>query len=254
VASLLDLKTDAIETSAGSLTLLEDIEGTTGAVNVPLSGLYQRLLETLAQRQSYIERAAPAQTEERVRAEHFDASLGHMALGIRPIFDALQSPWTQLFFQKRAVEVPTFPTIWLATDSLSDVATGPSWKFRAVETKPAPWLETALEDVARLAALPPNWDGYGSPPIGVKERWQAVRLLTSIAYEDLPAPTIVPVSGGGIQLEWQYCGRELELEIVAGSPDLLFLKVYEDGTTEEDSYPIADLERTRKLLDWLVAG
>jgi hypothetical protein len=119
---------------------------------------------------------------------------------------------------------------------------------------PVPWLSSALADIARVAALPPNWDGHGSPQLGAKEREYATDLLASIDYEDLPAPNIVPVSGGGIQLEWQHRGRELELEIVAGSQGLLFLKVYEDETAEEGCYLIADWVKTQELLRWLIAG
>jgi len=117
-----------------------------------------------------------------------------------------------------------------------------------------PWLSSALADIARIAALPSDWDGYGSPQLSVKEREQATQLLASMTYSDLPAPSIVPMSGGGIQIAWQHCGRELELEIMAGVQDLMFLRVSEDGTTEEGSYPIANVNKTRALLDWLLAG
>jgi len=117
-----------------------------------------------------------------------------------------------------------------------------------------PWLSSALADIARIAELPPGWDGYGSPQVSLKEREQATQLLASMTYSDLPAPNIVPVSGGGIQIEWQHCGRELELEIDAGAQEIIFLQVYEDGTTEEGSYPIADFNKTRALLDWLLVG
>jgi hypothetical protein len=117
-----------------------------------------------------------------------------------------------------------------------------------------PWLSSALADLAHIAALPSDWDGYGSPQLSVKEREQATQLLASMTYSDLPAPSIVPVSGGGIQIEWQHCGRELELEIMAGAQELMFLQVSEDGTTEEGSYPIANVNKTRALLDWLLAG
>ena len=117
-----------------------------------------------------------------------------------------------------------------------------------------PWLSSALADIARIGALPPGWDGYGSPQVSVKEREQATQLLASVTYSDLPAPNIVPVSGGGIQIAWQHCGRELELEIVAGAQEILFLQVYEDGTPEEGSYPSADVNKTRALLDWLLVG
>ena len=119
---------------------------------------------------------------------------------------------------------------------------------------PPPWLSSALADIARIAALPPGWDGYGSPQLSVEEREQATQLLASITHSDLSAPNIVPVSGGGIQIEWQHCGRELELEIVAGAQEVIFLQVYGDGTTEEGSYPIADVNKTRALLAWLLVG
>jgi len=119
---------------------------------------------------------------------------------------------------------------------------------------PPPWLSSALADIARIADLPPGWDGYGSPQLSVQEREQATQLLASMTYSDLPAPNIVPVSGGGIQIEWQHCGRELELEIVVGAQEIIFLQVCEDGTTEEGSYSIADVNQTRALLDWLLVG
>jgi hypothetical protein len=119
---------------------------------------------------------------------------------------------------------------------------------------PVSWLSSALADVARVAALPPSWDGHGSPQLGTQEREYATDLLASIDYEDVPAPTIVPVSGGGMQLEWQHKGRELELEIVAGSQELLFLKVYTDETAEEGGYPIVDWGKTQELLHWLLVG
>jgi len=120
--------------------------------------------------------------------------------------------------------------------------------------RPVRWLTSALADVARIAELPQDWDGYGSAPLGIKEREHVTKLLSSIDNADLPAPNVVPISGGGIQIEWQHNARELELEIVEGSEDLMFLKVSSDGMMEENSYPIADSDRTRELLDWLISG
>jgi hypothetical protein len=120
--------------------------------------------------------------------------------------------------------------------------------------RPVRWLSFALANVARIAELPHNWDGHGSPALGAKEREHVTKLLSSIDNADVPAPNIVPISGGGIQIEWQHNGRELELEIEGGSEDLIFLKVYQDGTTEENVYLIADLDRTNELLNWLLSG
>jgi hypothetical protein len=117
-----------------------------------------------------------------------------------------------------------------------------------------PWLSSALDDVARLAALPPDWDGYGSPQLGATEREHAIQLLASIDHQGIPAPNIVPISGGGIQIEWQHNRRELELEIVPGAAAVLFLKVHEDDTTEEGAFPLTDRHTMRKLLAWLCVG
>ncbi len=124
--------------------------------------------------------------------------------------------------------------------------------FRA--KKPIPWLEAVLRKIEYLASLPLNWDSYGSSPPGAEECQHAKSILTLIEQDSFPAPDIVPVSGGGIQLEWQYQERELELEIVANSGSVNFIKIHEDGTTEEDSYPITAREITQGLLRWLFIG
>ena len=118
---------------------------------------------------------------------------------------------------------------------------------------PPPWLKLALADVARLAALPANWDSYGSPPLSETACQNAVQLLASIEYEDFPVPRIVPLSGGGLQIEWQYNRRELGLEIVAGSHEVLFLKVHEDDSAEEGVFSITDRSTLQALLNWLLA-
>lgn len=142
--------------------------------------------------------------------------------------------------------------LWLK-DTPSPGADAQSQSVTAL-TNPVPWLSDALDAVARIAALPSDWDGHGSPQLGSSEREYVVDILASINNEALPIPVVVPVSGGGIQLEWQHAGRELELEIVAGSKSLLFLKVYEDETAEEGCYPIIDQNKTQDILDWLIAG
>ena len=117
---------------------------------------------------------------------------------------------------------------------------------------PPPWLKLALATVARMAALLASWDSYGSPPLSETARQNAVQLLASIEYEDFPAPCIVPISGGGLQIEWQDNRRELELEIVAGSHEVLFLKVHEDDSAEEGVFSITDRSTLQALLDWLL--
>lgn len=74
---------------------------------------------------------------------------------------------------------------------------------------PAP--EDSLD---RLAELPTNWDGYGSPPIGKSALQSARRLIEALDSFSMPMPEVRPVSGGGIQFEWRKAERELEVEIL----------------------------------------
>src|SRR5450432_3764758 len=76
----------------------------------------------------------------------------------------------------------------------------------------APWLADALEKVRLLGDLPGGWDTYGSPPITPIERSMGACLAEKAARLDAPAPLVVPVPGGGVQLEWQAGERGLELE------------------------------------------
>ena len=51
-------------------------------------------------------------------------------------------------------------------------------------------------------------------------------------FDDLPLPQVVPVPGGGVQLEWRHGRREVEIEIL---PDgtMEFLRV-EDGEPRDE--------------------
>lgn len=94
------------------------------------------------------------------------------------------------------------------------------------------WLEDSQNELHKLKELPENWDRYGSPKIENRAVKTTADLLTNLAKFGMPKPRIFPVSGGGLQLEWQQNSRELEIEVL---PDgkIEYLKVYEDGEMTE---------------------
>jgi len=224
---LLTVTTDAAETSVIVLPFGEDIENVAEYDNPLLKRFYQNILDLIAQQPSLIERPSLLQTGEGAWIEYCPPSREY-ALIDRWL------DWLQHFYLKR------------------DVTT----KRRVVSRvkKPIPWLESVVRKIDDLASLSLNWDSYGSSPPGVEECQYAKSILSLIEQDNFPVPDIVPVSGGGIQLEWQYQGRALELEIVANSGSVNFLKIHEDGTAEEDSYPITAREITQGLLRWLFIG
>lgn len=64
----------------------------------------------------------------------------------------------------------------------------------------------------RLLALKKNWDSYGGQAIRRKAVDAAIRIRAAVATE----PSFVPMSNGGVQVEWHRQGFDIELEV---SPD-----------------------------------
>ena len=84
------------------------------------------------------------------------------------------------------------------------------------------WQIEAVRDLIRIASLPHNWDSYGSPPPSKVATKVALNLLIHIRIEYLPCARVTPVSGGGVQIEWDTGRRTLEMEILAdGSIEFL---------------------------------
>ena len=74
-------------------------------------------------------------------------------------------------------------------------------------------ITVSLKELDVLRNLSPNWDSYGSPPLTDAAYTRARNFLLSLTNEAKP-PIIVPVSGGGVQFEWESHGRELEVEFL----------------------------------------
>jgi hypothetical protein len=106
-----------------------------------------------------------------------------------------------------------------------------------------------------LASLPAGWDLEGSPPIRPAAIQGALRGLTVSQWLNLPAPQIIPVSGGGLQLEWSTAdGAYVEIYFLPiGGAEYIF--VNSDGA-ERDGVLSVGMEApgTSILLQALVHG
>lgn len=111
------------------------------------------------------------------------------------------------------------------------------------------WLEGALTALGELLALPPNWDGYGSPaPLRsiVSCAENVLLRLRDVVPASLPRPFVCPVSGGGIQLEWTSDTKHLELEFVSQS-EALFLTEDLTRPDAEDAMDAGELNMVEGL-------
>ncbi len=81
-------------------------------------------------------------------------------------------------------------------------------------------IQPALQRVARLADLQPDWDSYGADPpsaravtgahdvlVAVNEQFAATRGEGVLPF------TIAPLNDGGLQLEWRGPLAEIEVDI-----------------------------------------
>lgn len=96
-----------------------------------------------------------------------------------------------------------------------------------------PWLVRALEKLKGLARLEENWDSYGSRPINPCAYERAAEILKHTASCGMAVPDIFPVSGGGVQLEWENARHELEIGILPNG-EMEFLITDGDGEMREN--------------------
>lgn len=110
-------------------------------------------------------------------------------------------------------------------------------------------LPHLIAELEELAELPENWDGYGSPPIQPPVKKTAYQLLEFLEKLVMPSPHVAPVSGGGLQLEWQAGKRELELEIFPNG-EVSFLTVETSGEMEEGTFSADFRTDLSRLATW----
>ena len=89
----------------------------------------------------------------------------------------------------------------------------------------------------RLAKLTPNWDSYKAQPLSPVAVRRSFDLLTTLLRDDVPEPTVIPTSEGGLQFEWHRQGVDVEVHVPPSGPTA-YLIVDEDAGTEKESQGI----------------
>lgn len=107
----------------------------------------------------------------------------------------------------------------------------------------------SLKTLFGFCQLSHNWDSYGSPPPTENAINSAYKILLDVAsLEDMPAPHVMALSGGGIHISWRRTNRELDLEILTNG-EVDFLQSQEDHVIEEgEGVPRA---KRLELMKWV---
>lgn len=107
---------------------------------------------------------------------------------------------------------------------------------------PIPPIETLADRsrsaVDELTKLDPGWDGYDGVPVLPLVANHALRLLETIGVHTQIVPDVVPLSNGGLQLEWYVGAHEIEIEIAPDCATRLHWECTGGGIPIE--VPIAD--------------
>ena len=115
------------------------------------------------------------------------------------------------------------------------------------------WVGSILQGFANLLTLEANWDGENGKPIAPALVSSALKFVDRILMVDLrlPAPSIVPISDGGLQIEWHRGGKDFEIEF---SPDRSIRYYYYDSSTggEQEGLVTHDLSTVQQLLQHLL--
>ena len=110
--------------------------------------------------------------------------------------------------------------------------------------------ESLVQPLLDVLRLPPDWDGYGSPPPYEKAAETAWRLLTEGTNPMGQPASVCPISGGGIQLEWHRSGKDLEIAI---DPDgTATFMVASDGVVREGHLPLNVVDSVPTLMSWIL--
>ena len=101
---------------------------------------------------------------------------------------------------------------------------------------PAP-IETLAERsraaIDELTSLEAGWDGYDGIAVLPGVREHALCLLEAIGKHTTFEPDVVPLSNGGLQLEWYVGIHEIEVEIAPDCATCLHQERTDDGSITE---------------------
>lgn len=130
--------------------------------------------------------------------------------------------------------------------------TSPQWSEVVLVAGFSPWQIRTIRRICELLLLPQDWDSYGSPPPTKVAAHRAIQLVTGINPDSFLSPRVIPVPGGGVQLEWSLGEREVEIEI-DDDGSVEYLKAERGRPITEGQIALADLAGTHSLLSWLTA-
>lgn len=134
---------------------------------------------------------------------------------------------------------------FLGTHVTSQSSTGFQQSLKAHQPY---WLNDVIHQVRKLLKLQQNWDSRGAQCIDRDLLEASVILLLKVMRASTPPPCMIPLSSGGVQIEWHMRGMDFEIEFCSTDCLDVFYEDHRDSTTWEDSISFNDLSLLKKVI------
>lgn len=112
----------------------------------------------------------------------------------------------------------------------------------------SPWLVSVQHEIRDLLLLEAGWDLYSARPIDERAVATAQVIVLEAARFGCPRPSIVPMSRGGIQVEWHTRGMNIEVTIPSHGSSVVVWSEDLRQQVEEEFELNEDLDPLRSVL------
>src|SRR5271166_6000708 len=99
------------------------------------------------------------------------------------------------------------------------------------------WFDPLMQGFVDLLPLPTDWDSYGAGAIDQNIVRHAMTFASGLLGTTSPAPRVVPLSSGGVQLEWHRQGIDLEVVFDRDEQPFFFYRSRVTGEEAEHLLP-----------------
>ena len=99
------------------------------------------------------------------------------------------------------------------------------------------WFDPLMQGFVDLLTLPLNWDSYGAGAIDMKVIQEAMSFTHGLLGPASPSPRVVPLSSGGLQLEWHRNGIDLEIVFDLRETPFFYCRKRSNGKEFEQPLP-----------------
>ena len=99
------------------------------------------------------------------------------------------------------------------------------------------WFDPTMQGFVDLLTLASNWDSYHAAPIDQRLVNDAMTFVNTLLTATSPAPRVVPLSSGGLQIEWHRNGVDVEVVFDPGEQPFFYFQNRVSGEESEHSLP-----------------